>query len=91
MLEFLGYILLAIIAIPFLFLAVNMVMGVIWLPISKALDFLFQFPLGKLILAPVIFASAAIAGMRLFPSPIFGCVIGAVGVYILLWKSDDQA
>ncbi|PMO17067.1 hypothetical protein BCT17_05990 [Vibrio sp. 10N.222.54.F10] len=89
MLEFIGYILLAILAIPILFFSVNMVMGVIWLPISKVMDFLFQFPCGKLILSPVVFVSAAIAGMRLFPSLIFGCVIGVVGVYILLWEKGD--
>ncbi|WP_025502401.1 hypothetical protein [Vibrio parahaemolyticus] len=91
MLEFFGYILLAIIAIPILFLSVNMIMGAIWLPISKVMDFLFQYPLGKLILSPVIFVSAAIAGIRLFPSIIFGCFIGAVGVYILLLEKGDCA
>ncbi|TCN91082.1 hypothetical protein [Vibrio crassostreae] len=91
MLEFFGYFLLAIICIPIIFLVVNISMALIWLPISKGMDFLFQFPLGRLLLAPVIFVAVAIAGMRLFPSLVFGCVIGGVGVYILLWGKNDRA
>lgn len=35
-------------------------------PIGKAIDFLFRFPTGRLILALIIFVSAGMAVMRLF-------------------------
>ncbi|QFU23046.1 hypothetical protein FM038_013395 [Shewanella eurypsychrophilus] len=89
MLEFIGYLLIAIVCIPVIFIVVNMTMAAIWIPIGKAIDFLFHFPIGRLILAPIIFVSAAMAGMRLFASPTFGVIIGIVGVYILLWEKDD--
>ncbi|MGF1887200.1 hypothetical protein L4D13_13780 [Photobacterium profundum] len=89
MFEFIGYLVLAILCIPILFIVVNMVMGAIWFPIGKGLDFLFRFPLGRLILAPIVFVSVGMVGMRLFPSLAFGAVCGLAGVYLLLWEKDD--
>ncbi|TVP15391.1 hypothetical protein [Shewanella sp. KCT] len=89
MLEFIGYLLIAIVCIPIIFVAVNMIMAAIWIPIGKAIDYLHRFPIGRLILAPLIFVSAGIAGMRLFASLTFGVIIGIVGVYVLLMEKDD--
>lgn len=57
-------------------------------PIGKAIDFLFRFPTGRLILAAIIFVSTGMAGMRLFTSLTFGVIIGIVGAYLLLWEKD---